>query len=114
MVKKVNLEGVIEGLTQEMAEQMMVAAETRKMPIINLAGINVAGVDPMKLGTFNEREMASVKALICYAAANNNLTEDALRAIVADRFERILVEDIPSAHYERVIEYLVDFKNSVN
>lgn len=114
MIKKFDVQGIVQGLTQEMAERLIECDEGRELPLVVIRDAPVRSTEIRVETSFNHLEMASINALIYWVATNNHITEVAVRALLADRFERVLVEDISPDHYDRIVEYLVDFSATIN
>lgn len=112
MYKKIDVQGNIEIMTHDVAEAMEVE-QSRVASAIIMQSPPVRAKGPY-LATLNGREMASVNALICWVAANSNVSEDVVREQVTRRFDRLVVEDIPATHFDLLVKYLVDLRVCLN
>lgn len=56
----------------------------------------------------NAGELTSIRALLAFAAQNQNVKEDTVRAITARHFGVEAVEQIDSRSYDEAVRFLVD------
>jgi len=62
----------------------------------------------------NESELFSIRALVSYAAHEQSVSEDVIRAMVATKFNSEGIDRIMSRDYDAAVQYLVDLNPKAN
>ena len=110
-MKKVDLKGIVEGVTQEMIERVSTCRDP-ECPVTRVYMTPTAA--KIKYKTVNALEIVSIKSMIAYAANQNQLMESTVRALMVDEFGVEKLEQLGSHKYDAAMTYLLEFKGLLN